>query len=214
MIIFQIQGGLGNQLFQIFCGLNYELIHNKEVFFTSINRSKHRGVYWNTFFTQLKDKLKNEGLELYKEPFYQYKEIPIFDNKIIFGFFQSDKYFRENFNKIYNFLNIDNLKNQIKHNYNFSNSCSIHFRIGDYDNKNFPILSLDYYQKAINYIENKIDNFYIFYEKNDEKKILDNLNKLNFKTNYILINTDYKDYEQLLLMSLCENNIIANSTFS
>lgn len=56
MIIFQIQGGLGNQLFQIFCGLNYQLINNKEIFFIENNRNKDRGVYWNNLFIELKDK--------------------------------------------------------------------------------------------------------------------------------------------------------------
>ena len=36
------------------------------------------------------------------------------------------------------------------------------------------------------------------------------LNKLNFTA----IHTNIVDYEQLLLMSLCKHNIIANSTFS
>ena len=50
-----------------------------------------------------------------------------------------------------------------------------------------------------------------------EQKILDNVQKINvgFPNLEILI-CDYniQDYEQMLLMSLCEHNIIANSSFS
>ena len=32
--------------------------------------------------------------------------------------------------------------------------------------------------------------------------------------NYNLINTDIHDYDQMMCMSLCQNNIITKSTFS
>ena len=88
MIIFQIQGGLGNQLFQIFSGLNYQLIHNQEIFFSKNNRNKDRGIYWDNLFYELKNKLKNEKLEVYKEPYYHYCKIPNLNNKLIIGFFK------------------------------------------------------------------------------------------------------------------------------
>ncbi len=47
------------------------------------------------------------------------------------------------------------------------------------------------------------------------KTFQDGLSKSSIKEfNYNLINTDISDYEQMMCMSLCQHNIIANSSFS
>ena len=56
-----------------------------------------------------------------------------------------------------------------------------------------------------------------FFEHEDTKQVLNHIEKLKKKFNntiFILIDTTIPDYEQLLIMSLCKHNIIANSTFS
>jgi hypothetical protein len=80
-------------------------------------------------------------------------------------------------------------------------------------------MDINYYIIAIkNMIEKtKICDFLIFYEKEDHDIVLNNCNCIKVavdKFNYNLINTDISDYEQIMLMSLCKNNIIANSKFS
>ena len=102
---------------------------------------------------------------------------------------------------------------------------SLHFRIGDYvkNLKMHPILDINYYIKSINLLKSKLkdfeDNYYllIFGEINDNEKLLDNIQKIksNFNSIEIVIcNYNLQDYEQMLLMSLCDHNIIANSSFS
>jgi hypothetical protein len=88
-------------------------------------------------------------------------------------------------------------------------TCSIHVRRGDYLalQNHHPIQSIEYYQNAIDIIGND-KHFLIF--SDDIKWCEENFGGLTNKT-YI---TGNQDYEDLYLMSMCRNNIIANSTFS
>ena len=92
-------------------------------------------------------------------------------------------------------------------------SVSLHIRRGDY--MNHPefgeIASIDYYNKAILYIKNKIPdaNFYCF--SNDIEWCRQQLPK---NICYVDINQNEKSWRDLCLMSICHHHIIANSTFS
>jgi len=94
------------------------------------------------------------------------------------------------------------------------NSVSIHIRGGDYlDNKKYySSCDLNYYKRAIRYLSNKFSNlrFYIFSDDSNYVK-----SSFNFANKMVYI-SDYKlkDYEELILMSKCKHNIIANSSFS
>ena len=94
-----------------------------------------------------------------------------------------------------------------------TNSVSIHIRRGDYLEEGFTVLSIDYYKKAIKLIDTKVSNakYYIF--SDDKKYINENFNFINNKT-IISHNTGENSYIDMLLMSFCKHNIIANSGFS
>lgn len=97
-----------------------------------------------------------------------------------------------------------------------SNSVSIHVRRGDYvenkkTKKDHFVCNDDYYKKAISLITNKVEKprFFIF---------SDDINwvKENFSLSNVIFVSDQglSDYEELILMSHCKHNIIANSSFS
>lgn len=99
-----------------------------------------------------------------------------------------------------------------------SNSISIHIRRGDYllthngTNQLFGICSLDYYNNAISYITQYIQNPKFFVFTDDVQWVID-----NFECSFpweIISSPKLHDYEELEIMSLCKHNIIANSTFS
>jgi hypothetical protein len=103
------------------------------------------------------------------------------------------------------------------------NTISVHFRLGDYKMLShvYPILELSYYEKALNEIIQKTGNskFNLIYfcEDNDLMdvlKIVNSLKELFSTCNFMRCPQHLKDWEQLLLMSSCKHNIIANSTFS
>ena len=110
-------------------------------------------------YKKIVNNLKN-NLFYYREQSLDYNIIPIIDKSIyITGYFQSFKYFENNFIKIYNFLNITNKKTDLIKNINidFKNTISLHFRFGDYKKYPdiYPLLDYNYYLRGINYIFNK-----------------------------------------------------------
>ena len=99
-----------------------------------------------------------------------------------------------------------------------TNAISIHIRRGDYlylDNMNYHgVCNIEYYKKAVNFIEKKSTNITYFIFSDDIEWVKNNFTFINTNNiNYIdnNINTSYID---MFLMSKCKHNIIANSTFS
>tara|TARA_B000000475_G_scaffold268558_1_gene261220 strand:- start:3695 stop:4465 length:771 start_codon:yes stop_codon:yes gene_type:complete len=211
-----LEAGLGNQLFQIFAGLS-KCLDNKEnlyIYEKIINPHGNNLPYWNSLLVKLKPMLVNylPHNNIYKEPSFEYKPIP--NENIIKGFFQSPKYFEHNWDKLKNYLIFTkDIPIQTK-------TISIHFRIGDYlkpcHSTHHPILTEEYYLNAIKHFDNSY-NYILFVEKDsiDEmnKRYLNLLKKINYKIANNINNIE-TDIDELQLMSKCEHNIIANSSFS
>lgn len=234
MITIHIMGGLGNQLFQVFHLINYCLSNQIPFYFEYQEQSRSdRPFYWNNFLKSLQPFVKYaKNNLLYKEDTFHYvaaKPYSLINRDFKFvGYYQSYKYFQDNVEKIYNLIKLREQKQEMntKYNsvYNFGITLSMHFRLGDYKNVGpqcHPIMNIEYYEKALNKIldltgKNTYNVLY-FFEKEDNAEIEKIINQLVIKFNtltFIPINTDIVDYEQMLLMSLCQHNIIANSTFS
>ena len=95
---------------------------------------------------------------------------------------------------------------------------SIHIRRGDYVNHPLygNICDKAYYQRAITYIKEKTDCDYYIIFSNDIKWCEENLSDLLMGKNVVFVNWNKgKDsYQDMYLMSRCNYNIIANSSFS
>ncbi len=98
-------------------------------------------------------------------------------------------------------------------------SVSIHVRRGDYLNmtydSGFKVLSISYYKKAINFFESNYKDVHYFIFSDDPKWSNEFFAKWNI--NYTLVSSDESsgsDWRDMALMSRCDHNIIANSTFS
>lgn len=229
-----VMGGIGNQLFQIFNLISYSLTQNISFFFEERKPDRSdRPFYWDNFLKELKPYLKAVPLAvnmpLYKEEGFHFSKIMPF-NKIhrtfrFYGYFQSYKYFEHRKDEIFKLIKLEDQKQLVYNKYvsDFSNSISLHFRIGDYKNlqQHHPIMSIVYYIDALKYIcknTNKNDwNIIYFYEEQDREMVTQNVAAIKCELpelTFTPINTKIPDYEQILLMSLCQHNIIANSTFS
>lgn len=96
------------------------------------------------------------------------------------------------------------------------NSASIHFRRGDYvGNKIYKnICDEEYYQRAIKILskEKKIDKFYVF--SDDIEWAISIMNKSQQEYIPITWNKGKDSYKDMIVMSKCKHNIIANSSFS
>ena len=143
------------------------------------------------------------------------------ENAYLSGNWQSEKYFSDITDIIRKDFSIKNESSAYKQMgqqiLSASNPISLHIRRGDYvhnkiTNQYHGVCSLDYYKKAIGIIKGKIENPTFFIFSDDIEWIKENL-----QTNSPIIfvsNGKLKDYEELILMSKCKHNIIANSSFS
>ena len=201
-----------------------------------------RYTFWETFLSNLKPFLienLTHPIHIIKENGFPYNDLPVYEmrnrNTAIYGYFQSYKYFQPNFTSICRLIGIDNMKNKllekiqtiygenIVNEETMENTISMHFRIGDYKKvPDFhPILKYEYYHLSLNRIQTIYPSttftVYYFCEDEDMQDVLNKISilKINFP-NFSFIRGDntLADWEQMLFMSCCHHNIIANSSFS
>ena len=237
MITCNLMGGLGNQLFQMFAVISYA-IQTRNIFkFYNIDklcngRTTTRNTYWNSFLFNLTPFLVNEFpvMDIIKEKDFTYNPISLKDliqkDVCLVGYFQSYKYFEKYYKTICKIIKLNEIKDNIliKSEYTrefLEKSISLHFRIGDYKKFiNFEIMEYIYYEKAIEYIKQKSNinyNILFFCEDQDIDEVTIIINKLNDKfkeDTFIKVNNNLDDWEEMIVMSLCLHNIIANSSFS
>jgi hypothetical protein len=144
-------------------------------------------------------------------------------NSYLDGFFQTEKYFLDKEKEIRDDLKLKAPLNEkakeisslIK---DAQQSISLHVRRGDYISH--PVsrqyngtCSLEYYTKALELIVSKIgDDITIFVFSDDIAWVKENM-PLPYPAIYVS-SPDIPDYEEMVLMSMCNHNIIANSSFS
>ena len=130
------------------------------------------------------------------------------------GWFQNERYFcdyREIILKEFELKHKYNIDNELSDILKNEQTVSVHIRRGDYKSLNFA-LPLDYQKAAIEYMEQKYDDPFFLFFSDDVEWVKSNMNMP--KKYRIISGGEYRDYEEMNLMSRCKNNIIANSTFS
>jgi hypothetical protein len=98
------------------------------------------------------------------------------------------------------------------------NSVALHIRRGDYvSNKTYAMthgfIGVNYYSHALHLLNEKLGEFDIYVFTDDPMWVKANLCFLN-KEFIIVSDSSLFDFEELYLMSKCNHQIIANSTFS
>ena len=238
-----LMGGLGNQLFQLFTTIAYCIENNYNFIFpysTELKIGITRPTYWDSFLSRLKqyttfsnNELTNEIINKYpphREIGFHYLKIPLYNNinkLMLHGYYQSYKYFSKYQSTIYELIHLEEQKSQIKNEYNhlFQNeiTVSMHFRLGDYVGKEqfHPIMTVDYYQNSINYLISTLntEQFTILYLcqdiDNQTVELMITGLKIVFPTiTFVKVDDSIDDWKQMLIISNCNHNIIANSTFS
>lgn len=155
-----------------------------------------------------------------KQEFIYDEEIFKQQSVLLIGVWQVEAYFKEFKNKIAEefVFKVPNDKTNtgIINKINSCNAVSIHIRRGDYLTKEYDFFGFlnytKYYQNAINYANNNIDNPTYFVFSDDMQWVKDNLNIPDCI--YVDNNKASSSYIDMYLMSICKHNLIANSTFS
>lgn len=246
MIYSRIRGGLGNQLFQ-YCmarsladrlntslGLDIRDFNEDSPYSMALKNFNIRANFnppgiikhkTNGYFKYLLDIISGNHKYVYKEPYLHFDKNVISrpNNSYYKGYWQSEKYFKDNKENILNDLRI--IRNQSIQNKKISAkiantvSVSLHIRRGDYIsnseyNASHGTCSLTYYENAVSYLVKNIGkNFKIFAFSDDPAWVYSNL-KLPVDIYFVNNNSPEQGYEDLRLMSECNHNIIANSSFS
>jgi hypothetical protein len=250
MITVLINGGLGNQLFQVFAALAAAIRNGDTCYFlyTMRDASGKRATYWNTLLHSLTPMtvLSTQAnvrrfmqLPVYQEPAFRYNKLPsktamnATPLKLV-GYFQSDKYFADVRAEMYDKLRLREQQQHIRAMFAESSwfspdagtaTVAMHFRMGDYAHIQdaHPVLSLEYYKQALKHVLNGGSdnlNVLIFGEARDNAVIVDHMQQLradpafSARCRFHKVPDMIEDWKQMLLMSVCDNNIIANSTFS
>lgn len=260
-----LMGGLGNQLFQIFTTMALSMKLKRQFIFPNkkLDGDYRQDMYWDTLLKELKKETfiltNNLKLPMYKEINFHYNSEmqihPTITNPlygiVLFGYFQSYKYFEKETNQIIKYLKINEIKQDMKKLMTSISGnkeiISLHFRLGDYKTlpNHYSALDSNYYVNSILYILNSLQSKSIetksiesldtisskcmvlyFCEDNDLAEVEKNIEYLSNKFPSMIFQrapSSYtngsktkkiEDWQSMLLMSCCNHNIIANSTFS
>lgn len=221
-VTIDIKGGLGNQLFQLVTAYVYGLDHNKLLQVVKKQQSpsvfNSRTTYWDTVFKHIETLNKRFPINhRYTQPGFAYTQIPKMDGNVALdGYFQSYKFFDHRRDDVVGLLHFDEEECQrlINRYRGDKELVSVHFRRGDYKKLQHyhNVLTLDYYKKAFSNFDG-VD--YLVFCEEEDKPVIESELKGNFpNTQFQFSLNDVADYTQLYMMSLCDHNIIANSSFS
>ena len=219
MISCRLKGGLGNLMFQI-AFVEYESMmtgyprgyYNVEKQLNLLINHPPLKAHWayeylNIFKNFNWPRINKPPANHFTPVSFHYRGFVVKDNSNFDGFFQSEKYFPNREFILNLFEPSDEIKSYLKNKYgDVSDYTSLHVRRTDYVTKAsfHPPCGMDYYEKALGMIEG---NVLIFSDDLDWCKE-------TFLGDRFTFVSGNRDYQDLFLMSMCKNNIIANSSFS
>lgn len=177
---------------------------------------------YSTFMKIIKDLFHLSNLKFEEKEDSCFDE-SIYENRygILEGYWQSEKYFKnvvDDIRKDFTFCIKDTGLEKMADDIKNSRSVSMHIRGGDYlkyKEEYGGICTKKYYEQAIKYIQERIADIKIYVFTSD---IAWAKNIVSKKENIVFINEEdfehYENWYDMYLMSQCEHNIIANSSFS
>lgn len=161
--------------------------------------------------------------EVFAQPHYHYYQdwFKLPSNLYLSGYFQSEKFFEPIAQLVKTWYtpaqSLDSKNAELVARMQSSESVSLHVRRGDYTaaqfNSFFGMVSEDYYTRALTHIHDVIRNPVFFIFSDDVGWCRANL-KVSEHAIFVDNNKGADSYKDLLLMSHCKHNVIANSSFS
>jgi glycosyl transferase family 25 len=215
MVTVELQGGLGNQLFQI-AFLDYVSSTNSAIPFLEDTQqvSTHtKQNYFESIFKNWKC-IQKSGVKIDKvirehnlTP-QDWKFSNTYENIKLIGYFQHYQYINPDFYKKLDFSDSYYLLEKYK---DIANRIFLHIRGGDYltpeHSKLYSINFKEYYKKAVSMFP-KGTQFAVFTNDKPHALTHDILNHIDYQF------IDENDIDSLFLMSKCSGGICVNSTFS
>jgi hypothetical protein len=244
MIIVKLGGGLGNQLFQYACGRSLSVknsdILKLDIEAYTANNPR---VYGLGRFNIVENIARQEEIRKLRLPYgflsrcvrsfkarilrqfnigFNPKILELKGDIYLEGYWKNEKYFidiEETIRKEFTLRNpLSQAAQEIKGAI-FDEACpvSLHVRRGDYVEvtgtlKYHGVCTPEYYRDALAYTSMRVPISRLFIFSDDIEWVKNNMT-FDFPVTFVS-QADIPDYEELMLMSYCKHNIIANSTFS
>jgi hypothetical protein len=173
-----------------------------------------------------KKKLGLNYPKIYKEPsfFFQSDALSIKPPVYLQGYFQSNKYFINNedlIRGIFTFpeYSLDTTNIKLLSEFKNLNTIAVHIRRGDYVEDKLTQefhgnCSLNYYLDAIELMASKNKEFTLVFFSDDSNWLKEQFADLPYSKIFVDNNKNENSWKDMLLMSSCKHNIIANSSFS
>ncbi len=254
MVISNIIGGLGNQMFQFAAGRGVSLRHHTPLALDISgfsNYTLHQGFelarvfsgifnvcdeadirqvlgWWSAksvrrIFSHLPSFI-TKGSELALEPHFHYWPgvEHLSSDCYLSGYWQSERYFGD-------------CESQIRADFSFKqppvglnavvaeairqcNSVSLHVRRGDYVSNPHTLATHglcppSYYEAAIRYMSERVGDAHLFVFSDDMDWVKNSI-EINLPHTYVHHNHGSDSHNDMMLMSMCQHHIIANSSFS
>ncbi|MEH6503186.1 MAG: alpha-1,2-fucosyltransferase [Cycloclasticus sp.] len=194
------------------------------------NRDEARQLKYETenlvaaFLRRLNRGTKPFAKSYYKEPYFQYDN-NVFKRQgdVYFdGYWQSEKYFSSYRTDLLEHFSLKVPVHAKSKEYQqkilANQAVSLHIRRGDYvtnakANAVHGTCGLDYYREAVSAIKKAMDNPYFFIFSDDMGWAKENIDFID-QAVFVELGSGSLDHEEMWLMSECQHNIIANSSFS
>lgn len=238
MIVVRLKGGLGNQMFQYAFGYSLSRSLDRKLFldityFNKINFDTKRNyeldgypivyedlIIKNNIFSRVIDRVSALNISEKNFNVLNFNDYRSSKKIILDGYWQSEDYFREFSGDIRKFFSGYKSKNaaytQLRNEIRGTNSTSLHVRRGDYVTNIkaslvHQVCGLEYFMNAIKIVEKGNDNTRFFVFTDDIEWVGANLKDEKFR---IVSAGNMNHFDELSLMSHCQNNVIANSSYS
>ena len=206
-------GRLGNQMFQIASTIGIAIRNDYEFGFPAWKNYDAKERFNTKEDIDVQQYFKNklplcEKKDRVHFVDWGYHHLNLEDNISLAGHLQSEKYFLHCKELVRHYFELKEPKIRINANY-----CSIHVRLGDYDDNYHPRLGLEYYLPAFQVMRKRgVNRFFVFsdeaYKANDLFRYIGN------SMDEIIIVPTGATFEDFNTMVGFQNHIIGNSTFS
>lgn len=191
-----------------------------------VSESELFSFYHLSTINKLKKKLGLNFPKIYNEPSFGFQKVALSVKSPVYakGYFQSYKYllgYEDFIRQLFSFpiQALDDINSELLLKIKRSNTISIHIRRGDYVNDKLIAdyhgsCNLAYYLEAIKLLVAGSTDITLVFFSDDSDWVKKQFNDLPYSKIFVDHNRGADSWKDMLLMSCCKHNIIANSSFS
>jgi hypothetical protein len=213
-----LEGQLGNQFFMIANALSHAFENDAIATFPDLKESTVDNIplnYEKVFF-RLNTFRPHSPFEVYQQPEFHYRPIPFLGNMKLYGYYQSEKFFKKHFDRIRPYFEpSEEIMTTLKRDYadilEHPKTVGVHVRTCIENNPTYhPFVTWKYLKKAIEYFGKEYRFIVISNEPDRVERYVRGIAP-GFDLTFIRGNPHYIDF---YLLSQCKHQVTGNSSFS